>query len=763
MDAARLEELFDAARRLAGAERAAYLARECEHDPELEREVQSLLAHLDDDPEFLQKSAAEERPAIAAKLGTLERIGSYRLIRLLGEGGMGAVFLAEQDNPRREVAIKIVHPAFVSDHAAARLRREGEALGRLQHPAIAKVIEVGETEGPFDVPLTFVAMELVQGEPITRAAERLGLDTRARLELVSQLADALAHAHERGVVHRDLKPSNVLLSDDGRPQVLDFGIARLLDERGAPLTATGQTLGTPSYMAPEQLHGGSAGASPLVDVYALGALAYELLAGRPPFAAEGRAPSEILWAIENEEPIPLRRLVGHLEADVATIVHKALERDPHRRYQSAAELASDLRRTLRNEPIHARPPSAIYRVALLARRRRAAVVALGATLAIALVASTLIARSRSETLGKAEQVRGLLGMVEAGFNDKDPFERGELDPADAKSLDDAEAWIEDQLTGHPILAAELMTMLARIHRNRGNAEHARTVAARALELCAIEPDGAALETASARSELGLALVDLRRSEAAEPVLRAAHEQLRALGPDHRKAALAAQHNLAISLKDQRQFDAAERVYRDCLREREALLGPDHKDTAVTRAGLARLLQDSGRDLRGAVELLRLSAASDARTQGRDVPYTLVTYSQLAGALTEVGELDEAETLLLEVVSKLTDQLGSDHPDALASQRNLVKVYSARGDHAMARAILSDMVPDMRARFGAVDYRTLEILTRLARTQSALRDWPAAIEAWEEVETVAVDLYGPEHADAVAAGEALAHATASATR
>ncbi len=750
MDSARMEALFDAARRLRPEERRAFLDAECPGDPELRAEVESLLEHLDEDPQFLETPAASGDPELAQQLGKVERVGSYRLIRVLGEGGMGVVFLAEQDSPRREVAIKIVHPAFLSAKAAERLQREGEALGRLQHPAIARVIEVGEAEGPFEVPLTYVAMERLHGEPITSAATRMGLDTRARLDLVAQIADAVQHAHERDVVHRDLKPANVLLSAEGRPQILDFGIARILDGRLEELTISGQALGTPSHMAPEQLRGGADAASPLVDVYALGGLAYELLAGRPPLTPEGRSPAEFIKAVADEDPIPLRRLARNIDADVETIIHKALAREASRRYPSASEFAADLRRYLRNEPIRARPPSAIYLVGRFARRRRAAMIALTAILSVAAVASIVLMLGRSETLDKASQVRGLLRMVEENLNKKDPFAGGELNPAEEASLIDSENWVDAELSQHPQLAAELLVILARIHRNRGDAASGERVSTRALELCRAGPGDQVIEAALARSELGLALYEQRRSAEAEPEFRAALELLASMGNEHWEEALAAKHNLAVCLKDLRRFKAAEALYRECLAERLALLGPDHLATSSTRANLARLLQDSGSDLRRAVELLRESAESDARTKGPEVPYTLVTYSQLAGALTAAGELDEAEEILVEVVDKLVEQLGSDHPDSLASRRNLVKVYAAAGDHETARAILEEMLPDMRSRFGAVDYRSLEIVTRLARACLALEDWPAAAAAWREVETVATGLNHKGHPDSITA-------------
>jgi eukaryotic-like serine/threonine-protein kinase len=392
-----VEELFDRAVDLPPGEQAAFLAGRCGGDADLRAAVEELLRldrQAEADGALLRSPVADTRlPPATTPAALPPTIGRYRVVRVLGEGGMGTVYEAEQANPRRTVALKVVRAGLASESLRKRFAREAQILGRLRHPGIAQVYDadVAESGQPY------FAMELVAGVPLDRYARECSLDVPGRLELVARVCDAVQHAHEGGIVHRDLKPSNILVEPAGQPKVLDFGVARAAD---AGLTAAGghteagQLIGTLGYMSPEQASGDPAATDPRGDVYALGVLLYELLADRPPYRLDGLPLPEAVRVIREQEPPRLGSLDGRLRGDVETIVAKALEKDRARRYASAGDLAADLRRHLSHEAIRARPPSALYQLRKFARRNKAFVAAAAgvmAALAVGTVVSVLYA------------------------------------------------------------------------------------------------------------------------------------------------------------------------------------------------------------------------------------------------------------------------------------------------------------------------------------------------------------------------------------
>ncbi len=326
------------------------------------------------------------------------------ILGLLGEGGMGTVYEAEQDSPRRPVALKVVRPGLASPALLKRFTHEAQILGRLHHPGIAQVYEAGLA----DDGQPFFAMEFIRGLPLDEYANRHGLDLAARVGLVARVCDAVQHAHDQGVIHRDLKPANILVEETGQPKVLDFGVARATDAdllTAAGLTRTGQLLGTPNYMSPEQVTADPAAIDHRADVYALGVILFELAAHRLPYRLEDRPLAEAARLILEQDPPRLGSIDPELRGDVETIVAKALEKDPARRYPSAADLAADLRRWLAHEPILARPPSALYHLRKFARRHTGlvgGVVATGVALVLGLVGTILFAVGEARQRGQAE-------------------------------------------------------------------------------------------------------------------------------------------------------------------------------------------------------------------------------------------------------------------------------------------------------------------------------------------------------------------------
>jgi serine/threonine protein kinase/WD40 repeat protein len=410
-------ELLRSALDLPTDARSAFLNAECKDQPAIRAEVEALLSA---DERAGDPDAAD---SIGVGLGLVRQLGApsheldepidagrYRLLRIIGRGGMGVVYEAEQDQPKRNVAIKLISIAAMGPAALIRFRREIELLGRLSHPSIAQIHDAGTlTIAGAEQP--FYAMELIDGVPISDYARTHTLSINDRLALIAHVCDAVQHAHHKGVIHRDIKPANVLVNTEGVPKVLDFGIARAIGttaHHSIEATATGVALGTLGYMSPEQVVGQASDIDARTDIYALGALAYEILTGRPPHDVIDATLAGAFRAITDLPPTRPSTIDAGLRGDIETILLTALEKDANRRYQSAGEMAADIRRCIAGEPISAHPPSAMYRFRKFAKRNRAlvtGVVLVFAALAVGTVVSTSLAIYASSQRNEADTQR----------------------------------------------------------------------------------------------------------------------------------------------------------------------------------------------------------------------------------------------------------------------------------------------------------------------------------------------------------------------
>ncbi|MCX5659777.1 MAG: protein kinase [Planctomycetota bacterium] len=347
-------------------------------------------------------------PIVARHAALPAQIGSFKILSLLGVGGMGAVYEAQQARPNRTVALKVIKPGFVSASLLKRFEREAEVLGRLQHPGIAQVYEAGTAhEGGLLQP--YFAMELVRGTSLTRHANDNHLELRARLELVTRVCDAVQYAHQQGVVHRDLKPGNILVDATGQPKVLDFGLAKIAGNEAQLTTMetqVGQLVGTLPYMSPEQARGEVDKLDTRSDIYAMGVIAYELLAGKLPYDLKQAVVIEAVRIICEDEPTPLSNIDRKYGGDVQTIIAKAMAKERERRYASASELASDIRRYLNDQPIAARPASTWYQASKFARRHKALVGGLAAVFLVLVL-------GMATTTWQAVRARAALEVAEA--------------------------------------------------------------------------------------------------------------------------------------------------------------------------------------------------------------------------------------------------------------------------------------------------------------------------------------------------------------
>lgn len=435
---ARHQGLFERCMELEGeAQQREFLARECGADSELAREVQELLgfAHepagafsedgLDGAREQMEQLVDSAfAPEVSEHESHVEdwcpeRIGPYQVLRVLGRGGMGVVYEALQSTPRRKVAVKLVHPAFATRTVKARFRQEVEVLGRLHHPGIAQVFE-GDTFDSGQGVQPYLAMELVEGQTLMDYVHGAGLDLRERVALLSEICDAVAHAHERGIVHRDIKPANVMVTEDGRTKLLDFGIARVIDGdlvSETIMTSEGQLMGTVSYMSPEQVSGDLSDVGPASDVYSLGALGLELLSGRLPHDTVGMTITAAIRTVSHEPARKLRSLLPGAPRDMEVVLGKALEHRLVDRYPSARALGADLRRFLETKPIQARAPGLLDRSSKFVRRNPllvGAAAAVTAALLIGIVSTGREADRAQRNLYPARTLLGTQAALEAG-------------------------------------------------------------------------------------------------------------------------------------------------------------------------------------------------------------------------------------------------------------------------------------------------------------------------------------------------------------
>ncbi len=426
----RVREVFLQARAAPEDEQLPLLESMCAGNAELIAEVRSLLKfddHSDDSwtPAIAEVSVPSESEA-ARLIG--RKIGSYKVKRLVGEGGMGAVYEATEEQPRRTVALKVMRRGVASAATLRRFRHETDALGRLQHPNIAHIYYAGiHDDGEGDTP--YFAMELIaDGRPITEYADDKGLSVRERLALFTQVCDAVDHGHQNGVIHRDLKPGNVLVNAAGQVKVIDFGVARLTDSDLAITTIrtdVGQIVGTLQYMSPEQCAADPRDLDARSDVYALGLLLFEMLCGMPPYDVHTVPFFQAARLIREQPPRKPSGLNKLLRGDVETIVLKVLQKEPEGRYQSSEQLAADIRRYLDGSAISARPPSLSYQLRILARRNRPAVVAaliVFVVLVVAAVASSSLfvreLKLRRDLQLSSSELRATLSSIRGFFAPK---------------------------------------------------------------------------------------------------------------------------------------------------------------------------------------------------------------------------------------------------------------------------------------------------------------------------------------------------------
>jgi serine/threonine protein kinase/tetratricopeptide (TPR) repeat protein len=739
------EEIFHAARDIPDQDsRREYVRAACGGDENRIAHVEALLAAADA-PDSLLDLPAGGDPVAAADQPTAEftaerpgtSIGPYKLIEQIGEGGMGTVWMAQQQEPvKRLVAVKLVKPGMDSREVLARFKAERQALAVMDHPHIARVLDGGTTSAG----RPYFVMDLVKGVPITRYCDEHHLTPRQRLELFVPVCQAVQHAHQKGIIHRDLKPSNVLVAlSDGRPvpKIIDFGLAKAAGQHLTEttlVTDVGTVVGTLEYMSPEQAELHQLDIDTRSDIYSLGVLVYELLTGSPPFSRrelERAGVLEMLRVIREQEPakpsarlstaegLPTlaanrgtepKRLAALVRGELDWIVMKALEKDRNRRYETANGFAMDVQRYLADEPVLACPPSPAYRFKKFVRRNRGPVLGTGLVflaLVVGMIGTTwgLIQAdkerkdavlARLAETERAEEAQKRLAQVERGaeimasvFRDVDPKAEAKegvtLRVLLGRRLAEAAQQLEGEAVGDPLVVARLQHLLGCSLGELGHPEQAEDVLVRAMQtrerfLGADDPD-------TVTTQHNLALVYWQRSKYAQAEAlgkKVIEVRVTQLGPDHLDT-LSAKNNLGLVYLSQKKLTLAEPLFKEVVEGRTARLGAGAPETIISKNNLAGVYRKMGDDAQ-AETLLNEVVAAATKLRPKH-PDTLTYKNNLAEFYASQKKYAQAEELLAEVVTGQATQLGPAHRNTLLAKHNLASIYARQGKYAQAEALL----------------------------------------------------------------------------
>ncbi len=715
----------------------------------------------------------------SAPAGDLLWIGHYQLLAKLGEGGMGTVWLAEQHEPvKRHVALKLIKSAIRDAATLQRFDLERQALAIMNHPAIARVFDAGATaEGQ-----PYFVMEYVPGVPISLYCATNELTIRQRLELLIEVCEGVQHAHQKAIIHRDLKPSNILVTEiNGKavPRIIDFGIAKALSATPAAaeaetlFTQPGGMVGTLGYMSPEQADPGALDIDTRTDVYSLGAVLYELLTGSLPWDPKqwkSKSLYDMLHQLREQDPerpsarlktgahyvtLPEpQRFTSHLEGDLDWIAMKAIDKDRERRYNSPLELASDLGRYLKHEPVIARPPSLLYRAQKFVRRNRVA-VGLASALAILIVGfviSLTVERNRANR--EAELSKNVTTFMTNVFTISNPNESSGNSVTARELLDKASAQIENTPGKDSQVQARMMAAMGRTYMGLGLFQQARALTEHAAAIQTQLLGPASPETLQSQSQLGYIDQGQGKYTDGEKILRQTlTAQKKVLGPSDPQT-LDTASMLAGILTEQGKYAEAESLLRSTLATRQKTLGPGDQSTLRAMRDLAVNLREQGKYTE-AEGVSRDTLAMAAPRLGPNHPITLSTMNNLAMTLQAEGKYGDAEKLLRETLSRVTQVYGPESKNALATLSNLGLILEQQGRLSEAETMQRDEVARTRAAMGPEHPDALGSMDNLAVTLGKEKKYAEAEELFRTELEIEIRTLGPAFPDTLTTMENLA--------
>lgn len=754
-----IKDIAASALELPRDKREAYINEQCKGKPDLLASVMSLVMSDDTDDvisgELDILVGAVPLPDVSGNTS----FDGLAIKSLIGRGGTSDVYLATQDNPNREVAVKIFRAGLTSDRQLERFKGEVEILAKLDHPNVAKIFTAGMTDQVAPVPLPYLAMEYIKGAPLTDYAKTEALGLHGKLDLMAKVCRGVHGAHQRGVIHRDLKPANILISGDAIPKILDFGIARLADPnegKSRGHTVTGELIGTLAYMSPEQVGADNSGIDIRTDVYSLGIILFELLTGRPAFDSNAIPIAELMRAIESGSVPTLSSAGVTAPADVEAVLKKACARDPQVRYNSADALADDLDRLVKGEAVLAHPPTTMYRLRKFAGRNKAAVML--TTLAVVVTLSLTAASIYGFVTASTERNRALDALareetvslyIQRMMVSPDPQQLGH----DAKVVDMLALWGDEIDTSF----ADSPDIRARLHALLGDTYYALGAYSDALghieSSIAILDDNGALQGLTrldvlvaqantlmylGRIEEGQAILESLKSETGEQLEpfhdsifsvreaeaegyrlsgdlarsielfdAIAHDALEHRGESSEQYFAALGGKTRTLLEDQKSAEAVE-VARELVRLRNKHSGPDHPGTLIARGNLGTALNDIG-SFEEAEGILSENISRGERILGPLHHTVRTSRGSLVDALLNRGKADEALELCRRVLDDDIEVYGYDHPDVSVSMNNLATTYLQHQRFDEAFELTGEVCDRIERQLGPDHPRTLTAL------------------------------------------------------
>ena len=788
-----IRRIFEEALTHPSEKQAEFLNSACGGDQELRHDVESLLSEDSSSEDFLERpqwnlshdlpiSRADAHHADSPSPPLFSQIGKYRILGVLGEGGMGTVYEAEQEHPRRIVALKVIRPGWTNTQTLRRFEQESQTLGRLQHPGIAQIYEAGTAETAAG-PQSYFAMEFIRGQSLLEYAQARNLNVRQKLRLMIKICEAVDHAHQRGIIHRDLKPGNIIVDESGQPKILDFGVARVTDSE-TPMTRQtdmGQLVGTLAYMSPEQVLGDPLGIDTRSDVYALGVIFYELLSSQRPYKLSSKL-HEAVQTIQEADPAPLHLIKKAYKGDIETIAAKALEKEKDRRYGSAAAMAADLGRYLKHEPILARPASVGYQLRKFARRHRV-LVASATLLFLAIVgggvASTWEAMraNRAGRQALAERDRAIQAE-QSTSKERDRainaeqtamIERNKARDAEGQALQQRnKALMEERRANEETATARAVNdflrndILAQASASRQAGPNTkpdpdlkvRTALDRAAARISDKFGGQPLVEASIRQTLASTYEELGLyPQAEQQAERAVALRRRELGAEDRQT-LASMVSLASQYIHEDKRERAESLLGEVLTIQRRVLGNQHRDTLATMGVLAIVYRREGKYAQ-AESVAKEALSSRRKVLGPDHPDTLESMSNLGVLYVDQGKYEPAEELLTAAVASERRLLGEEHPDTLANMGNLALVYSRQAKYAQAETVLQNVADVQRRILGEEHPSTTTTMANLGTMYVNQRKYDQAEPLYIKILEIDRRVLGEAHRDTLAAQASLA--------